>query len=166
MTHTFQVTCDPKEGYVANRRNIETKVIDEENRYVFIKKSKADEMWLVCIRGINAGEALKESEINSEEWIVMEFEHWDEVVEVYYADFGGFGDNKIGPVNLESLAEEIGERARFNYENEVEPNIKMKQMTREEFMRQSNTWNDVYDVLRKTPKKFMKQFLLKAKEIS
>lgn len=68
---------------------------------------------------------------------------------------------KIGPVDLEMLADEIAERVRFNYDNEIEPTIMMKQMTREEFMRQSNMWNSVYDVLRKTPKKFMKQFLQK-----
>lgn len=162
---TFSVTCTPKEGYVAVRRNPETKALDEDNKYVFIKKVKSDELWLVCIRGERAGEALSDSEVNSEEWIVMEFQNWDEVIEVYYADFGGFGNNnKIGPVDLEMLADEIAERVRFNYENEIEPAIKMLQMTREEFMRQSNTWNEVYDTLRKTPKKFMKQFLQKQKE--
>lgn len=161
---TFSVTCTPKEGYIANRRNLETKEIDKDNKYVFIKKTKTDDLWLVCIRGEKAGEALSDSDFDGEEWIVMEFEHWDEVIEVYYADFGGFGDNKIGPVDLEALSDEIAERVRFNYENEVEPAIKMQQMTREEFLRQSNTWNSVYDVLRKTPKKFMKQFLQKQKD--
>lgn len=160
----YSVVCTPKEGYVAVRRDPATKERDEENRYVFIKKAGNDDLWLVCMRGERAGEALSDSDINGEEWIVMEFEHWDEVIEVYYADFGGFGDNKIGPVNLEVLADEIAERVRFNYENEIEPAIKMQQMTREEFMRQSGIWNSVFDDLRETPEKFVEKFLQKQKD--
>lgn len=161
---TFSITCTPKEGYVAVRRNKETKERDEDNKYVFVKKSGTDDLWMVCLRGEHAGEALKESEIDGDQWMVMEFEHWDEVIEVYYADFGGYGNNKIGPVSIESLAEEIAERARSSYENEVEPNITMKQMTREAFMREAGTWNSVYDALRLTPDKFHGDFLLKRVE--
>lgn len=91
---TFSLTCTPKEGYIANRRNLETNEIDKDNKYVFIKKIKTDDLWLVCIRGERAGEALSDSDFDGEEWIVMEFMNWDEVIEVYYADFGSFGDNK------------------------------------------------------------------------
>jgi hypothetical protein len=161
---TCSITCTPREGYVAIRYNHETKERDEDNRYVFVKKTGTDELWLVCMRGDNAGEALKESEVNADEWMVDEFYNWDEIIEVYYADFGGFGNNKIGPLSLDFLAEEIAERIRSAYDNEVEPSITMKQMTSEEFQRQSNAWNSVYDTLRDNPEKFVEKFQKKQED--
>jgi hypothetical protein len=70
---TFSITCTPREGYVAIRYNSETKERDEDNRYVFVKKTGTDELWMVCMRGDNAGEALKESEVNGDEWMVDDF---------------------------------------------------------------------------------------------
>jgi hypothetical protein len=160
---TFNITCTPKEGYIAVRRNTETKERDEDNQYLFVRKNGTNELWMVCMRGEYAGEALKESEIDGDQWMVMEFYGWDEVIEVYYADFGGFGNNKIGPLEMDSLAEEIVERIRSSYDNEVEPNIKMEQMTREEYLRKSGTWNSGYDILRENPEKFMEKFLERQK---
>lgn len=156
--------CEPIEGYVAIRRNLETKERDEDNKYVFIKKTGTDDLWMVCMRGERSGEALRFGDINEDEWMVNELDGWSDTVEAYYADFGGYGKTKIGPVDIDYLMDEVATRLRSSMDNEIEPNIKMVQIKREDFLRQSEQWNSVYDKLREDPEAYMDRFLQKVNQ--
>lgn len=152
--------CDPIEGYIAIRRNPETKESDTSSHYTFIKKDGTDnELWMVCMRGERLGEALRFSEVNEEEWLINELDGWSDIIEGYYADFGGYGKSKIGPVSAEYLIDEITTRVKSSIDNEIEPTIKMVQMKREDFLRQSDQWNSVCDKLREDPEAYMEKFL-------
>lgn len=139
------MTCEPKEGYVAVRRDPVTKEKFYNNHYLFVKKAGTDnELWLVCIRGNRAGEALRLSEINEDEWIIEELDAWDDKISVYYID-------NSGPMDLDSLRDEIARRLYGGKGDEISPVIRAEQMTRGAYLRIAKLWKTVNDKLRENP---------------
>jgi hypothetical protein len=147
------MTCEPREGYIAIRRDPVTKEKFKDNQYVFINKTSIDdELWLVCLRGERAGEALRYAIINEEEWIINELDGWDDEVDVYYI-------NNSAPMDLDYLRDEIDNMLRMSINDEIEPTIKVEHMSREAYLRITEMWNAVNDTLRENPEAFMDKFI-------
>lgn len=163
---TYNITCTPKEGYIAVPRKQDSDEWDNNMQYICIKKKADGELWFVCLRGDRAGEALKLSDIDETQWMVNELDGFDDTVHAYYVDFGGWGEhNKYGPIDLEHLSGLIEEHALRDDEG-IEPHIRLEQMSRERFMRESGRWMEAYDKLRKNPLAYMDKFLKRQKEAS
>lgn len=156
---SFPITCSPKEGYVVVPRDEASGGWREDDEYVVIRKNGTqDELWLVCLRGEMAGHAVRESTIDGSQWMAVGFDAFAEMINVYYVDFGGYGDHKYGPVDSEKLAELIDEYVFRDIDNEINPIINVKCVMREQYLREAGKWDSVYDRLREDPEQFMERF--------